>query len=182
MISFKLDDARIHDVAREFGASEKQLLYAYSRALKRTAGTLRRITVSGIKTELGMKNANALRKRIKLVKSGGDGWGGSAKLWVGTNPMSYSLFKGKPTKVPGGIKVGKDTIFGAFFASPSGGAPLIFKRRGFARLPIDAQKRDIHDQVVTYLEDNVYVDLGAIFFKHFFSEVRSRTIYGVGKS
>lgn len=182
MLSVDIDESRLTAVAREFSASEEQIRFAFNRALRRTAGTIRKLTVSGLRTELGLRNAKLLRRRIKMIQRRGANRM-SMKLWVGSNPVSYSHFKGRVKKTPTGVQVGSDVIHGAFLSSANGASrKQIFKRRGRARLPIDAQKKDIHDQVVIFLESNVFIDLQAIFFKNFIHEIKARTIYGVGKS
>lgn len=159
MLSIDIDEGKISDISREFGATEKQVRYAYSKALTRTAGTLRKIATSGIKTELGLKNAKLLRQRIKLRKRKGAN-SASATIWVGTRDMPYSDFKGRRTKTETGVRVGDDLIHGGFVGtSVFTGRKEIFKRKGRQSHPIVLVGKPIHERVVTYLEDNVYVDI-----------------------
>ena len=38
----------------------------------------------------------------------------------------------------------------------------------------------VADRIMIFVEDEVFVDLDAIFFKHFAADIRARTIFGVG--
>lgn len=113
MLSIDIDEHRIAEIAREYAATEKEVNYAFSRALTRTAGTLRKLATSGIKTELGLRNAKLLRRRIKLVKRRGANRA-SARIWAGTNGIPYSDFKGRRVRTATGIRIGEDHIHGGF--------------------------------------------------------------------
>jgi hypothetical protein len=179
MLEFDIDDRRLAAIAKEFAASPKQIDMAYNRALKRTAGTLRRLATAGLKSELGLRNTKALRRRIKEYRVGGRR-GKGIKLWFGANDLPISAFKGRPHKTGGGIKFGDIMIHGAFFAK-RGGRRGVYRRVGKAAYPIEEVMMPVSDRIMTYLEDNVFVDLDTIFFKHFAADIRARTIYGVGR-
>lgn len=178
MLAFDIDDRRINAIADEFAATPKQVDMAYGRAMKRTAGTLRRIATSGLKTELGLRNTQALRRRIKEYRIGGRR-GRGVRLWFGANDLPLSAFKGRAQKTASGVKFGDTTIHGAFLAK-RGGKRGVFRRVGSSAFPITEVLMPVADRIMVFIEDNVFVDLEAIFFKNFAAEIRARTIFGVG--
>ena len=70
MLAFDFDDGQLDKIAAEYAATPKQVDLSRSRALKRTAATLRRLASTGLQTELGLRNAKALRRRLKEYKVG----------------------------------------------------------------------------------------------------------------
>ncbi|MBC7147667.1 MAG: hypothetical protein H5U24_20085 [Thioclava marina] len=179
MIAFDFDDDRLRKVAEEYAATPKQMELAANRAAKRTAGTLRRISTQGLKTELGMRNAAALRRRIKEFRVRGSGSG--YKVWYGSNDLPVSSFKGRAKKVSGGIMYGDAMIYGAFFVT-MGGKRKVAVRHGARRWSIGEATIPVHDRMMTWLEENAFVDLSSIFMKHFIAEIRARTTLEIGKS
>ncbi|SMX27289.1 hypothetical protein TRP8649_01392 [Pelagimonas phthalicica] len=179
MLAFDFDDRELEQVADEFSATPKQVDLARGRSLKRTAGTLRRLSSAGLKTELGLRNASALRRRIKEYRVGKGS--NSIKLWYGANDLPVSAFKGRPQEVAGGVKYGETMIHGAFFAK-MGGKRRVMVRHGSKRWQIGEALMPVSDRMMIYLEDNVFVDVDSIFMKHFVSEIRARTILGVGNA
>lgn len=177
MLGFDIDDREITAIATEFAATPKQIDLARSRALKRTAATLRKLASTGLQTELGLRNAKAIRRRIKEYKVGKGK--NSLKLWFGVNDLPLSAFKGRPSKTAGGIKFGNTTLHGAFFAKINGKRG-VYQRAGASRSAISEARLPVADRIMIYLEDEVFVDLDSIFFKHFRAEIKARTILGVG--
>jgi len=178
MLAFDIDDRKMDAIVKEFAATPRQVEQAYGRAMKRTAGTLRRLATSGLKTELGLRNTQALRRRIKEYRLGGRS-GRGVKLWFGANDLPLSAFKGRPQKIGTGIKFGDTVIHGAFLAK-RGGKRGVFRRVGASAFPIAEVLMPVADRIMTFVEDDVFVDLEAIFFKNFAAEIRARTIFGVG--
>lgn len=180
MLAFDFDDfdKRLDEIGEAYDATPKQLKMATNRSLKRTAGTLRKLSSSGLKTELGLRNATALRRRMKQyrVGKGKD----ALKLWYGVNDMPVSAFKGRPKMVPGGVKMGETMIHGAFFAR-IGGKRKVMQRYGAGRWTIGEATMPVADRMVQFLEDNVFVDVDTIFFKHFNHEIRAATILEIGE-
>jgi len=177
MLAFDFDDSELAKIAAEYAATPKQVNLARGRALKRTAGTIRRISSKGLQSELGLRNAKALRRRIKEFRVGKGR--NALKLWYGANDLPVSAFKGRPSKASGGIKIGDTMIHGAFFAS-IGGRRRVMVRHGVGRWQIGEATLPVADRMMTFLEDEVFVDLDSIFLKNFLSEIRARTILGVG--
>lgn len=178
MLAFDIDDGRLDEIALAYDATPKQVKLATNRALTRTAGTIRKISSKGLQTELGLRNATALRRRLKEYRVGK---GGSAlKLWYGTNDLPISAFKGKPKKVEGGVQIGETTVHGAFFTSIMG-KRRIMQRTGSGRWAIAEATIPVADRMAIYLEDEVFVDIDTIFFKHFNHEIRAATILKIGE-
>lgn len=178
MLAFDIDDRKMEEIATEFAATPKQIEQAYGRAMKRTAGTLRRLATSGLKSELGLRNTQALRRRIKEYRVGGRS-GKGVKIWFGANDLPISAFKGRPQRTGSGIRFGDTVIHGAFLAK-RGGKRGVYKRVGDRAFPIAEAMMPVADRIMTFVEDEVFVDLDAIFFKNFAAEIRARTIFGVG--
>ena len=153
---------------------------AYGRAMRRTAGNIRKLSSKGLQSELGLRNATALRRRLKdfRIKRGRSE---SIVMWFGANDLPLSAFKGRPRAVPGGIEFNGTTLVGAFFARPGGKKRGVYTRAGAARYPIIEAMIPVADRMMIFLEDEVFVDIEGLFFRNFESEVRARTIYGVGK-
>ncbi|WP_298938134.1 phage tail protein [uncultured Ruegeria sp.] len=177
MLAFDFDDGQLAKIADEYAATPKQVDLSRGRALNRTAGTLRRISSKGLQSELGLRNATALRRRIKEYRVGKGR--NALKLWYGANDLPVSAFKGRATKVAGGIKIGETMIHGAFFAKING-RRRVMVRYGAKRWQIGEASLPVADRMMIYLEDEVFVDLDSIFLKHFLAEIRARTILGVG--
>jgi hypothetical protein len=177
MLGFDFDDHRLRDVAAEYDATPKQIDLSQKRAVKRTAGTIRRLSSKGLQTELGLRNAKALRRRIREYRVGKGR--NSLKIWFGANDLPFSAFKGRPRKVPGGIKFGETMVHGAFVAKVTGKRG-VYQRTGDGSYPIIEATLPVADRMMIYLEDEVFVDVDNVFFKHFVSEIRARTLLKVG--
>lgn len=178
MLAFDIDAGRLDDIEAAFDATPKQMKLATARALKRTAGTIRRISSTGLQSELGLRNATALRRRIKDFKVGKGGSG--LKLWYGANDLPLSAFKGRPKAVAGGVQFGDTMLHGAFFVKLRG-KRRILQRTGAGRWAIAEATLPVADRMMVFLEDEVFVDLDTIFFKHLYSEVRAATVLNIGE-
>ncbi|GHE88304.1 hypothetical protein GCM10016455_05550 [Aliiroseovarius zhejiangensis] len=178
MLQFDFDDSRIDYLAEALDATPKQVKMATNRAVRRTAGTLRRMASTGIKTELGLRNVTALRRRIKEYRVGKGG--NALKLWFGTNDLPISAFPGRKKQVPGGVQVGDIMIHGGFVAKIRGKVG-VYTRHGRGRWAISEATVPVADRIMIYLEDNVFVDIDSIFWKHFENEIHAYTILKVGK-
>ena len=177
MLAFDFDDRQLASVAAEYGATPKQVDLARNRSVKRTAGTIRRLSSVGLQSELGLRNATALRRRLKEFKVGKSQ--GAIKIWFGANDLPLSAFKGRAQQVPGGVKFGDTMIHGAFFAKLRGKRG-VYQRVGAKSFPIVEASLPVADRMMIFLEDQVFVDVDSIFLKHFLSEIRARTVLGVG--
>jgi hypothetical protein len=166
MLHFDIDYGDLVTLQDELAASDRQVYQAFNRALTRTAGTLRRMSSKGLKDELQLRNAKAIRKRLRTLRLKRGKLLDEVKLWYGTNDLPVSAFKGTPSK----------TGRGATFRG------TIFKRRGRGRLPLVEQTLTVKDKMDVFLEDEIFTEVEEIFFKHFRADLRARTIYGAGRS
>jgi hypothetical protein len=179
MLAFDFENGDLHDIADEYAATPKQVKLAGIRSAKRTAGTIRRLSAGHLKTELGLRNATVLRRRIQEHRTDRR-WSGY-KVWFGANDLPISAFKGRPKKVSGGIMIGDNMIHGGFMMKIRGKRKVMY-RYGALRGQIREAELPIGDRMISWLEDNVFADVSGIFLKHFVSEIRARTIYGVGSA
>jgi hypothetical protein len=181
MLSFELDTRELNKIADEFGASEKDLQFAYSRALRRTAQTMKTRARKGLRSELELRTAAELRKRLQGFRFKRGKGLGEVRMWFGLNDMRVSAFKGRPMRTGSGAKYGKQDFPGAFVAKNSKGKRTVMQRVTGRAWPIKEAQMPIEDKAQTYIEDQVFDDLEEVFFKVFRAEVRARTLYGIGK-
>lgn len=180
MIRFDIDRDELLAIGREFKATEAQIGAAIGRALRRTAGTMRRRAEVALKSEFDVRRANTIRRRLKSlrVKRIGRNW--EASLWVGLNDLRISDLKGTPSETSSGAKFRDQDYPGAFVARRRGGPRTIFKRSGRGRFPIVEQTYPIKDRADIILEDDVFADLVDVFMANFRADLRARTVFGVG--
>lgn len=183
MIWLGFDNAEVQRVADEFGASEKDLRRAYSRALSRTARAMRTKTRKALREGLDLRAAAILKARLRLQRYKAKGRNmGAARVWVGSNDLPATAFKGKPRQTATGVSVGKKVFEDAFVGtSQTSAKQMVFKRKGRARLPIFRETAPVESEVAEILESKVFDEMSETFMRNFVAEVRARTIYGVGK-
>lgn len=181
MLTFDVDDVEVKQLITELGATEKQVSLAFNRALRRTAGTLRKESQKGLKGLLQLRNAKAIRRRLKTLKLKRKKGAFEIKLWFGTNDLAVSAFKGSPRKTAKGAAFRKEQIDGGFIGRARDGKKTIFKRVGKARMPITEAQLPISDEMETYLEDEIFVRIPALFSKYFSADLRARVNLGVGR-
>lgn len=183
-LHFDIDGAELTRLQGELGASEKDLNRAFSRAMKRTAATLRKRAASGLLGELELRSNKALRRRLQTImlkRSGHDRLGGF-KMWLGMNDLPVSAFKGRVRDVPGAPTFRDKTYQGHFLAKPRKGTRRsIFRRTGPNRFPIAEAKVPVADRMEVFIEDQVFDKFEEVFWRHFSSDLKARTIYGVGE-
>lgn len=183
MLHFDIGWRQLEDISQELGATNKQVKFALSRALRRTEATLRRMSSKGLARVLQLRSVSVLNKRlrsIKLRKIGLDG-GDTVGLWYGINPMPVSNFKGSPKDGERGAWF-RDYYFEGGFVGRSKfkGRKTIFKRTTKAPLPIEEQLIKINDQAVVYLEDEIFEQVEKIFWQHFRRDLQSRVKFKLG--
>ncbi|WPZ28969.1 phage tail protein [Sulfitobacter sp. OXR-159] len=181
MLHFDFDASELRRIADEFGASEKQIALAYSRALRRTASNMKTQARKGLRERLGLRSAAELRKRMagfRFNRGGGDL--GSVRMWFGLNDLRASAFKGRPKAAPGGASMAGRSVKDGFVAKNRKGQRTIMRRVGRSRYPIAEAKFDIEDEGSIFIEDEVFDEIDAVFFRNFRAEIRARTIYEVG--
>jgi len=183
VIHFDIDADQLGEIARELGATDKQVKYALNRALRRTEASLRKLSSKGLTRELQLRTAMALRKRLKSIRLRSGGKDGGVALWYGLNPLPVSSFKGRPKEDPAGAFLG-DWFFKKGFVAKSNykGRNTIFKRQGDKRLPIAEQTITIEDRAIVYIEDEIFVQTESIFWQHFRRDLKARVQYQLGES
>jgi hypothetical protein len=186
---FDVDWSQLNVIGEELEASEKQIVLALSRALRRTASKLQSLSRKGLKTELQVKELDLLRKRLKSVKMrSGMNKLGRMRTFEGVelkyflNDVPVSWLKGKPTQTKTGAEFRGVQYPGAFVAkSKYGRGYTIFKRADKTRLHIDEQLFPIQDKAQTMLEDRVFVHVEDIFWPLFKRELAARVKYQIGE-
>ena len=182
MIRFDIDRDGIQRIARELGASERQVGMAISRALNRTAATMRRRAQAALAKGLDVRRANVLRKRLRDLKLKRKGKAAEeVAVWFGLNDLRISDLKGRPRRTAGGAEFRGAGYPGGFVAKSRSGKQSIFRRKSDGRLPLVEQTAPIADRAEIILEDEVLADLPDVFMKFFASDLRARTVFGVGK-
>jgi len=187
MLDFDVDADELRRVVEELGAMPKEVNAAYNRALTRTAATLRKLSSQGLVSELGLRRAKAIRKRLKTIRVKGSNSGNyrkmaSVRLWYGLNDIAVSEFKGRVSESAAGAgysgPAGSHDFPGAFVAKPRGTKRrTIMRRRGARRLPIHQETLPIKDKADVYVEDNVFDQLESIFWRHFRDDLTRRVAY-----
>lgn len=179
---FDIDFSQLIGVADELQASEKQIKFAISAALKRTATTLRTMAARGLKSELQLRTISLLRKRLKTLKLRAARDSSEISLWYGLNDMPASWFKGRPKRTKTGAEMRGQQIAGGFVAKSSfKGRQTIFKRKGKERLPIAEQNLEIEDSARVYIEDQIFDQTQEIFWRYFVRDLTARVKYSIGE-
>lgn len=184
-LHFDFDAQQIESLTLELGLTEKQAKFALSRALRRTAGTLRRMSERGLRSELGVKKLSYLRRRLKIAKFRGASFEG-ARLWYGANDMPVSALHGIIETDGKGAsftsKTGSENFAGGFVRkSRRGWGRTIFIRKGRKRLPIAEAEMPVKDRMDTFIEDEIFDQVNEIFWKHFERDMEARAKFGVGR-
>lgn len=178
---FTLDDRELKRIADEFGASKETLRYAYSRAMRRTAQTMKARARKELRTELQMRSAAEIRKRLFgfKFKRGKYDWG-EFRMWFGLNDMRVSAFKGRAKSTSTGATFAGQEFERAFVGRNRKGKQTIMQRASRKRWPIKEARMPIESKARYRIQD-LLDDFEEVFFKNFYSEVRSRTLYQVGE-
>lgn len=166
MFRFNINPTGIEQLALDLAASEKQVAYAMTRALSRTATTLRTIGARRLRTELQLRTISLLRKRLKSMQRRA-----SSAVWFGLNDMPVSWFKGTP----------RASGPGQFLAtSKIKGRKTVFKRIGAGRLPIEEQLKTVDGKADKVIEKELFEMTEAVFWNHFQRDLRARVKYQLG--
>lgn len=180
MLHFDFDTSDLRRIADEFGASEKQLTMAYSRALRRTASRMKTQARKGLRERLDLRSAAELRRRMHGFRfQRGEGLG-SVRMWFGLNDLRASSFKGRPKRTARGAAIGAREVEGGFVGRNRKGSRTVMRRTGPKRYPIAEATLGIDDAAQTFVEDEVFDEIDDVFWRNFRAEIRARTIYEVG--
>lgn len=188
MLDFDIDVRELFAVMDELDPTERQIQLAFSRAMNRTAATLRRRSTSGLRALLDLRTVGLLRQRLKSLKIKKNGLDG-LRLWYGINPMPVSWFKGTPKAVgKRGRKKGESVTYrgevfeNSFVAnSKVKGRKTIFKRKTNARLPLEEQQMPIRDKAEVFVEDEVFSEIEDVFWPYFVRDLRARVTFKIGE-
>lgn len=186
MLHFDIDWRELLDVGNELQATDKQVIFALSRAMRRTEATLRRMSSRGLAKVLQLRAASALRKRLKSIRtrmSSPTARDQGMGLWYGLNDLPVSSFKGRPKSTPSGASFREQQYDGAFVGrSQIKGKKTIFKRVRDARLPVAEQLHSIEGKAITFIEDEIFEQVLDIFWQHFRRDLRARVKFKLGES
>lgn len=144
----KIDVSReAEDIAAMVAATTKQLELAAQRAMTKAGQWLRTHSVRELGQQLGIKQ-EPLKKRFRVYPQRQKG---EVRVWVGLDPIGvYRL--GTPKVTQKGVKVNRNEYDGAFISPMKSNYPLVFKRRGKERLPIDLVDEDIDEPAMEVVE------------------------------
>ncbi|WP_432256071.1 phage tail protein [Limimaricola sp. AA108-03] len=181
MLHFDFNGSDLKRIADEFGASEKQLEFAYSRALRRTASRMRTMARKGLRERLDLRSATELRKRLHGFRFKKGNQLGEVRMWFGLNDLRASAFKGRPRRTASGAEMAGREVTGGFVGRNRKGRRTVMRRTGPTRHPIAEARLGILDEAETFVEDEVFSELERVFMQNFRHEIRARTIYEVGK-
>lgn len=135
-------DDRVDSVVSVLGGENSATFRrAVRRAITNTVRWLRRQVARIAAMELGIAQKIFDKSRIRFRMERGDVLEGI--LWIGTNPFpAHRLGRVKWTRKMTGARAGRRTFPGTFAASHTG-TPLIWRRSGRERLPIEIETVDI---------------------------------------
>lgn len=182
MIKLAIDAKRIGDLITELGLTERQAKAALSRAVRRTAATLRRRAEKELKSELDVRKVAYLRRRLKQISLSRSGFEG-VKLWFGQNPMYITGLRGKVSKTAEGAgfagKAGSAEFPGGFIVKSRYGR-TIMTRKGKERLPITEGTIPVQAQMDAIVEGDLFADCLEILWANFERDMLARAKFGVG--
>jgi hypothetical protein len=202
-----IDVSVIWGIADSLGATMHQYRLAYSRALKRTASTLRKKALAEMKDGLAPRSMDRVRKRLLTFRTTRGAALDEARFWFGLNAIKVKDLKGR---ISGRIRphhTRRDRSTGRFIQarrqaqavgfSPKGSllSPVTFENGEVARARRDNRRTvvirdpqtrrtreaevDIYAPMLNYIEDNAFVEVTEIFMHHFVSDIRSRVKHNI---
>jgi len=125
----------------------KKLDLAAARALRKTAQWLRTHSAREISKELRISES-PIRHRYNVYNQATSK---EVKLWVGLKPISVH-YLGKPKQTASGVSVGHRQYDDAFISPMKTNQPLVFRRKGRERLPVERVMEDWESEGMTALE------------------------------
>ncbi|MBZ6390647.1 MAG: hypothetical protein LBE90_09090 [Pantoea dispersa] len=199
-----IDVSAIWRIAENVGATQKQFRAAYSRALQRTAATLRKKALADLRDGLAPRRMDMVRRRLlafRLQRSE-QSMLDNFRLWFGLNAIRVGDLKGR---VKGRIRPHherRDKSTGRFIkarrqAAAAGFTPkgsllsartydngeVARSRRENRRTVVIRDKEtrrtreaeiDIYEPMLNYVEDNAFAEVVEIFMHHFRTDIRGR--------
>lgn len=196
---FQFDLDELQGIARQAGATKKQMEMAYSRALSRTAVTLKKEAMKLMRDGLSLKSNAQLRKRLLSLRNSTKGTAvDEFKIWFGLNRIKIKDLRGRIRGdiLPRHSVRGSD---GRFVPVPVR-EPVSFTPKGSMLSPrrwpdgrvaldrkgqktIRVQRRDaeidVYDALSTQIEDDIFPRAVEIFLNHFRDDLRGRVAVGI---
>lgn len=197
-----IDIDAIWKIASHIGATQKQFRAAYSRALQRTAATLRKRTMAGMKEGIAPRSLTMARKRLLSFRVGRGSELDEFRLWFGLNAIKVKDLKGKVIGRVLPHHNRRDKKTGRYIASrrkrkaagfaPNGallktqtwpdGEVARTRKEGRRTVVIRDPKThrtreaevDIYEPMLNFIEDNAFAEAMEIFMHHFNSDIRGR--------
>ncbi|EKZ5661575.1 hypothetical protein REX01_000706 [Klebsiella aerogenes] len=197
-----IDVDAIWRIAEKVGATQKQFRAAYSRALRRTAATLRKKAMADLKTGLAPRSLNLVRRRLLSFRLDRGSQLDNFRLWFGLNAIKVKDLKGR---INGRVRPHhsrRDKTTGRFIKArrqaenagftPKGSllSPRTFENGEVARSRRENRRTvvirdpdtrrtheaeiDIYEPMLNYIEDNAFAEAMEIFMHHFESDIRGR--------
>lgn len=199
--------SEISRVIDELGASDTQIRKSWSRAIKRTSVTLRRLAMSEVKTAIAPRKPSLLKRRClpPFITKGGVGLD-EIKIWFGLNQVKIRDLKGKIKGRSRKHHALRDEKTGRFVpatrrrkampdpefipagdvASMSYPDSFIWKVRGKRTILQKLEGRrvkeaeiGIYDALANRIEDNVFPEAERLVMKNFMHELRFRVKSGM---
>lgn len=136
--------ARMPDI---LNAARKELDLASDRALRKTAKWLRTHSAREIGRELRIVQ-RPIRSRFHVYPIRGQQ---ETKLWIGLEPLSVH-YLGDPRQTPEGVKVGRRDYPHAFVDPMKSSSPMVWRRKGRERLPVEKVTLGIEDVAMPAIE------------------------------
>ncbi|MGZ0377473.1 hypothetical protein ACTM52_14580 [Citrobacter freundii] len=189
-------------IADSIGATQKQFRAAYSRALRRTAATLRKKAMADLKDGLAPRSMDLVRRRLLSFRLDRGSQLDSFRLWFGLNAIKVKDLKGR---INGRLRphhTRRDRNTGRFIkarrqAENAGFSPKgnLLSERSFENGEVSRSKRDnrrtvvirdpltrrtreaemdIYEPILNYIEDNAFAEAMEIFMHHFETDIRGR--------
>lgn len=197
-----VDMAALKGIADHIGATKKQFRAAYSRALRRTAATLRKKALADLKSGLAPRSLNQVRRRLLAFRLKRGREPDSFRLWFGLNAIKVKDLKGR---IAGRLRPRhkrRDAATGRFIKArrqakavgfqPKGSLlkEVVFTNGEVARSRRDGRRTivirdpdtrrtreaetDIYEPMLNYIEDNAFAEALEIFMHHFETDLRGR--------
>lgn len=183
MLRFEFEPGQIEKLTAELQLTPRQAKAALNRALRRTAGTMRKRAERELKSELDIRKVAFLRRRLKEVRLTRKGFEG-IKLWFGENDMAVSALRGRIKDSGAGAefagKVGRRTFKNGFVRRGKYGR-TIFQREGSKRLPINEAKMPVQAQMDNIIEWDLFSDVLEVLWKNFERDMLARAKFLVGR-
>lgn len=197
----EIDLSALDELQKAVGATQKQMEMAYSRALRRTAVTLKKLAVREMKSGIAPRNVAMIRRRLLSFQQTRSGKSlDEIKLWFGLNAIKVKDLKGK---IKGQRqRLTRDPVTGRFISPqkqakkvlavfvPAGDIPAQSYDDGVVGQasdgrrtiiiwdPVSRRRReaevDIYATMLDRIEDNVFALAAEIFMHHFDVDIRGR--------